>query len=271
MVLTPIAIHAAAVLTEAEAGVLAETTDFRFSLKTAASCAEAVEKIDAYAARIAENTANAAVSDEIKLVLENILVWEKYNYLYESDIKHPDLEPLIKTQYEKVKAWFKTHSGEPHSTWLYYTAGDILSCCMQFLPLTTAMSEGLTVKKYYDTALEQDPYMVFTLINIAQWYFYAPAISGGGKKKAHTALETARAVAKTVPEQFYATLLLSQVLFEEGEKRESAELLADADELYPGTYEARSFSALNGAGYSYFYYTLNREKVDKKLGAALKR
>ena len=36
--------------------------------------------------------------------------------------------------------------------------------CMQFLPLTTAMHEGLTIKKYYDDGLEQDPDFVFCLI-----------------------------------------------------------------------------------------------------------
>ena len=68
---------------------------------------------------------------------------------YESDINHPEIESIIKNQYKVVKTWFKEHKKQPQTKWIYSTSGNVLSSCMQFLPMGTAMNEGLNVKKYY--------------------------------------------------------------------------------------------------------------------------
>ncbi|MCI6481792.1 MAG: hypothetical protein SPE48_00370 [Treponema porcinum] len=258
-------VFAEPVLSDFDIKMMDDISEFRLSLGRSSTCAEAVAKIDEYQAAVNGENVSSRLSDEILLSVNNILVWEKYNYLYEENISHPDLEPLIKSQYEKVKLFFKEHKKEKHSKWLYTTSGDILSCCMQFLPLTTAMHEGLTIKKYYDDGLEQDPDFVFCLINIAQWYFYAPVINGGGHGKAVDTLEHSVNVSKSVPEIFYSKVLLSQALFEDKQYDACAALLSEADALYPGTRCVAFYRRINKIGHSYFDYTLNRKKVDKKL------
>lgn len=242
-----------------------DISDFRLSLSLSESCDEAVQKIDIYQENINSEEIASKLSDEILLSINNILVWEKYNYLYEKDIAHPDLEPLIKNQYEVVKKFFKDNKKDIHNKWLYTTSGDILSCCMQFLPLTTAMHEGLTIKKFYDDGLEQDPGFVFCLNNIAQWYFYAPTINGGGHNRAMETLEHSVNSAKTIPEIFYSKVLLSQSLFEDKQYDACLALLSEAESLYPGTRCVKFYKRINQVGHSYFDYTLNRKKVDKKL------
>ena len=73
-------------------------SEFRLSLGLSSTCAEAVSKIDEYHAIVNDADVSSQLSDEILLSINNIPVWEKYNYLYEEDIAHPDLEPLIKGQ-----------------------------------------------------------------------------------------------------------------------------------------------------------------------------
>lgn len=206
------------------------------------------------------------MDEEILLSANNILTWEKYNALYEINPKNKELEPFLTAQYKKIRAYFKSHKGETHNKWLYVTAGDILSSSLQYLPLSSAMNEGLTIKKYYDKALENDPEFVFCLINIAQWYFHAPVISGGGKGKAMKAFLNAEKSAKSEAELYYAKLFLSQSYFEDGKKEKAAELLAEAEKLLPDSRTVKFYRFLNENGYYYFEYPEHREKINAKLG-----
>jgi hypothetical protein len=254
-------------LTPDEQLLMDNITQFRMELGACSSSDEAVARIDAMQASLSDGTLCPEASEEIQLSVDNILVWEKYNYLYEKDIKHPDIKPLITAQYAKIKKYFKTHPGVTYNKWLYETAADTLSCCMQFLPFTTALSEGLNVKKYYDDALAQDPDMVFALINVAQWYYYAPVINGGGKKKTLDCLKKAVSVAKNKTELYYAKAMLSQMLFENSDKTGAASLLSEDASALPGSRYIAHLQKINDAGCSYFYYTLNRAKVDAKMNA----
>jgi len=253
-------------LTDFESKIMTEITDFRWRLallddfeKVAAACDEFSSYVNS--PEISEN-----LSEEILLSANNILTWEKYNALYELNPKNKELETFLTAQYRKIRAYFKAHKNEKHNKWLYVTAGDILSSSLQYLPLSTAMNEGLTIKKYYDKALENDPDFVFCLINIAQWYFHAPVISGGGKGKAMKAFLAAEKAAKSDAELYYAKLFLSQSYFEDGKKQKSAELLSEAENLLPGSRTVKFYRFLNENGYYYFEYPEHREKINAKLG-----
>ncbi len=258
-------------MTDDDEALMAELSLFRWRLGDMSlfpTCDSAVTEIQRFRSELDGRAMVTAFSPEILLSARNILAWEEYNYLYEKDIAHPALEPLIKAQYREVKKYFKAHKKEAHSKWLYTTAGDILSCCMQFLPIPTAMNEGLTIKRYYDCGVKADPDMVFCLINIAQWYFYAPVVNGGGKGKARRALEHAVDSARNDAELYYAKVLLSQVLFEEKKFERAAALLDEADSLLPNSRTVRNYRRINGIGHSYFDYTVNRRKIDAKLRRA---
>lgn len=253
-------------LTDFEAKVMAEITDFRWRLALIDDFEKVATSCDEFSSYINSPEVAPNLSEEILLSANNILTWEKYNALYEINPKNKELEPFLTAQYKKIRAYFKSHKAQEHNKWLYVTAGDILSSSLQYLPLSTAMNEGLTIKKYYDKALENDPDFVFCLINIAQWYFHAPVISGGGKGKAMKAFLAAEKAAETQAELYYAKLFLSQSYFEDGNKEKAAELLSEAENLLSGSRTVKFYRLLNENGYYYFEYPEHREKINAKLG-----
>ena len=101
-------VFAEPVLSDFDIKMMDDISEFRLSLGRSSTCAEAVAKIDEYQAAVNGENVSSRLSDEILLSVNNILVWEKYNYLYEENISHPDLEPLIKSQYEKVKLFLRS-------------------------------------------------------------------------------------------------------------------------------------------------------------------
>lgn len=243
-----------------------ELQNFRLSLSVLNDNKIAVKQIEEKYEKLVAN--QALYSEEYFLTVENILTWEKYNYLYEEDLKHPDLEPLITNQYRKIREYTGSHKQETYSEWFYETAADIVAQTLQFLSLSKIMSEGLTVKKYYDEALTINPNSAFALMNIAQWYYYAPGVSGGGKNKARRALEESVKNSVTVVEKFYTTAMLSQIYFDNGDKEKAAELLEQAEALCPGTAHLKKFRFINAKDCSYFSYVTDREKLEKKWGVA---
>lgn len=253
-------------LTDFESKIMAETTDFRWRLALLDDFEKVASSCDEFSSYVNSSEVAPNLSEEILLSANNILTWEKYNALYEINPKNKDLEPFLTAQYKKIRSYFKSHKNEEHNKWLYVTAGDILSSSLQYLPLSTAMNEGLTIKKYYDKALESDPDFVFCLINIAQWYFHAPVISGGGKGKAMKAFLNAEKSAKSQAELYYAKQFLSQAFFENGNKEKAAELLLEAENLLPGSRTVKFYRFLNENGYYYFEYPEHREKINAKLG-----
>lgn len=252
-------------MTDFEKSFMQEITEFRWRLALYDDFAEVAEKCDEFSKYVNSGEISSNLSEEILLSVNNILVWEKYNALYEINQEDSSLEEFLTAQYKKIRSYFKEHKNQEHSKWLYVTAGDILSSSLQYLPLGTAMNEGLTIKKYYDLALEEDSDFVFCLINIAQWYFHAPKISGGGKGKAMKAFLHAEKAAETDAEKYYAKLLLSQSFFEDGSKAEAKRLLDECETLLPGSRTVAFYKLLNKNGYCYFEYPQNRKKIDAKL------
>lgn len=242
-------------------------TDFRWKL---ASCEKSSSEIymecENLKAQYQNDFNEEKISNEVLLCIENILTWESFNYLYNEDNENcGNLKEMITSQYEKIRAYFKKTGNNGHSKWLYVTAGDILSSSLQYLSIKKAMQEGLTIKKYYDRALEEEPGFVFCLINIGQWYFHAPVVSGGGKGKAMDAFKKAETSAQTDVEKYYAKLYLSQSFYEDGKKARAAELLDECEQLLPGSSSVKLFKKLNENGYHYFEYPENRRKIDSKL------
>lgn len=240
--------------------------EFRLSLSVLNDNEAAVRKIEEKTEYF--NANKDKFSEEYFLTVENILTWEKYNYLFEQDIKHPALESLITGQYKKIREYSDSHKKETYSEWFYETAADVVAQTLQFLSLSKAMSEGLIVKKYYDETLEINPDSAFALMNIAQWYYYAPAISGGGKNKAKKALEQSVEKSLTKVEKFYTTAMLSQIYFDNGDKAKAAELLSLAESYCPGTAHVKKLQFINSKDVSYFVYVTDREKLEKKWGVA---
>lgn len=252
------------ILSETEQAAVQNIMEFRKNLALCSNPKEALERIETFKVSFYSDE-NKQLSEQARLICENFFVMERYNYLYEADIRHPELKNLITTQNKRNEEWFSNHTDEKTSSYLYCTAGDVISCCMQFMSVPKAMKQGLIIKKYYDSALEQDPDIVYCMMSMAQWYFHAPAIGGGSKKKAMEYFKKAAASAKTPAEIYYAKILLSQAVFDIGNTEECSALLSDADAVIPGGRYVAHLRNINSAGFSLFSYMLDREKIDEKL------
>lgn len=251
-------------LSEKEQQLLSQISEFRLHLEQTEEPLVCVDKINTYYKQLKTQDFYTSASDEIKLVIENIIVWEKYNYLYKQDINDKQIKDLILTQFKKNTTWFEKHPDETPNKWLYLTAADTISCSLQFLPLSQAMSDGLTVRKYYEAALLQDPEMSPTLMNLALWYFYAPAIAGGGNDKALDLFLKSIKAAKNDYEKFFSNIQLSQMYFELKQYDNCKKHLDIADSVFPINQSVKFMRKINDNNLSYFYYTLNRMKIEKK-------
>lgn len=248
-----------------EQKIIDKTLEFRMNIAAAETPSKAVEMIDSYTNNLSKDINYNNSSDEIKLVIQNMLVWEKYNYIYETNVDDPVLKELLVNQYNIITDWFKSHKDEKINKWLYCSAGDILSSGLRFFPMSTAMKEGLNVKKYYDMILEEDPNMTFALFNIAHWYFFAPGISGGSKKKALECFSKAVDCARNQSELYFAKVYYSQILYENEDFDGCQKQKDEAAKILPNSRYITLLNKVNDLGHSVFYYTLNKEKMDKLI------
>lgn len=250
-------------LSDLDLAQINDLQQLRMEMKAYDSVEEAVKKIDAYEENLLASPSYNELGDEAKLLLESIIVWERYNWLYELDPKSKDLEKIMVDLQKKLKDWVET--AEDISPWGYCVAADITSSTLQYLSMGDAMKEGLNVKKYYEEALEEDDDMCWALMNLAQWYFHAPGFAGGGKKKSLTYFEKAVSEAETDSEKFFSLVFLSQGLFENNRKDECKAVLAKLDTIVPNSTYVEFIKKLNEADFSLYYYVVNREKVEKEL------
>ncbi|MGP1587041.1 MAG: hypothetical protein ACTTHG_01720 [Treponemataceae bacterium] len=264
-------------LTIAEEELINNVQNFRLELYCVGSQKKSLEMIEEKFHQIEKIYDTHSISLQIQLVAENLLTIEKFNHILNRDSKSKLLEPLIMNQYKKNKDWFKNHQNQEYNQWLYCTAGDILSLSLSFLPLSTFMSEGVNVKKYYEKALSIDKDFCFCLANLAQWHQYAPVIAGGSKENAKKLMTRAQNSAHTPFEKCYVSIFMSQIEFENGNNETCIKLLNAAASIKPVTndfYLSKSYVQdknfyvdfirnLNFKGYSIYYYTVNKEQVEK--------
>ena len=241
----------------------------RMNLASSASPESALAKIESYAAEHFSENVLASFTDEEKLIFENFKILEQYNYMRQIPSMEGSLKSLIRTQYDKNDAYFSAHKNEAINKWLWCTAADMLSCNLSYATVGVIMHDGIAVKKYYQKALDEDPAMSYALTNIAQWYYFAPAIGGGSKTKAGEYFERAVRDARTDAETYFAKIFLSQFLFDDKAlEAESAKLLDEADALQRGGNYVAWIKKVNTAGYSLLQYNAKKmtpDDIEKKL------
>ena len=247
---------------------MANIFDFRMSLvclNKSDECIAMCDKKNSEMKSLFENDTKNLYSNDIRLAVENILMQEKFNYMYAKNSKDKNAENLLMAQYKNIKDYAENHPLEKQNKYLLVTSGDIISSSLQYMTLSKAMNEGMTIKKYYEAALLQDKEFSYCLANMGQWLYHAPAIAGGGKKIGLEYFYKADENAKSAYEIYYANLLISQVEFENKNTqayKSSFEKCATVSS--PNAY-VDFLSVINNAGYSLFYYILNKEKVEKEL------
>ncbi|MFC2478983.1 MAG: hypothetical protein ACFNQG_08145 [Treponema socranskii subsp. buccale] len=268
LTLPPASLFSEAISAEAQKEIDGFMT-LRMNLASSASPESALAKIETYAAEHFSENALASFTDEEKLIFENFKILEQYNYMRQIPSMEGSLKSLIRTQYDKNDAYFSAHKNDAINKWLWSTAADMLSCNLSYATVGVIMHDGIAVKKYYQKALEEDPAMSYALTNIAQWYYFAPAIGGGNRAKAGEYFERAVRDARTDAETYFAKIFLSQFLFDDKTREaESAKLLDEADALQSGGSYIAWIKKVNKAGYSLLQYNakkMTKSDIEKKL------
>ena len=239
--------------------------DARLSTRQCKTSDEAIAKLDAFKAELVKEGVLKNQNTEEELIIENLINVERYSYMYEKDMKSEKLKPFILAQYDKINDFKDSHTDYDFSPWFILSSGDVINSSMQFIPQATAIKQGLREKDEYDKVVKENPQMAFALINSALWYYFAPAIGGGSKTVAKEDFENALKYAKCNYEEFYSRVFLSQIYYDEGKKEVCKAMLDECDKILSDNVYIPFVRMLNDNGYSLLYYTINREKVDKKL------
>jgi hypothetical protein len=251
--------------TDYEMNIIEQIQEFRFSTRAMKSAEEAVSKIADYRKTLLTDEVRKNLSEEAELTADNLLILEQYNYMYEKEMKSPELEPFIKPQYEKIAAWDAEHPFDKANPYYILSSGDLTNSTMQFLPQGKAINLGLQEKKNYDMVVANYPKLAFGLINAALWYYFAPAIGGGSMTKAREYFSRASECASNNYEKFYAYVYYSQFLYEKNEMELCEKYLSMAEELLPDNRWTPFIRKMNAKSYSVLDYSNNRDKIEKKI------
>ncbi len=265
MAVSAVSVQAQTVYTGSEYALIQDVLSKRIELRKTSDIGQALSKVDSFLSSVHSGSAYGSASREVKIVVDNFLVYSKYNILYERNDKDAALKDLVVKQYRVVEAYREENKKAVFNPWFYLSSGDIVNSCMQFLSRGEAIKVGLQEKSDYDSLIKSNPRMSCALINAGLWYYFAPGIGGGSKSKAKDYFLKASQNASTSYERYYANIYLSQCLFE-GKKSEDCEkYLAMADAAAPGTSYVTFIKKLNASGYSLFDYISNKAKLDAKL------
>ncbi len=253
-------------LSDSETTVIHKVLNARLQTRLYSNNDDAISFMKSYRQSIENDAAYKACGEEAQFVVQNMLIIEQYNYMYQKDMKSEELKPLILEQYEKIDSFQNNNAGKSFSPWFYFSSGDVINSSMQFIPQSTAIKLGLKEKDEYDNAVKANPKISFGYINKGLWYYFAPGIGGGSKTVGKNDFLKAVENAVCDYEKFYARIYYSQALYDEGKKSECSALLSECEKILPKNVYTPFIKKLNDNGYSLFDYTINREKIDKKLG-----
>lgn len=240
-----------------------EFMNLRMKLSIYETPEEAIEKIHEYDNE--HKDIIATFSEQEQLIYEDFVLLELYNYLREDKKNDDYLKEALLKQAQKNDAYFDNHDASEIDEWLYVISADTYSCYMSFNPISGALKYGMKLKKYYEECLKINPENSYCLTHLAQWYYWAPGISGGSYSKAGKNFEKAVECARNASERYYAYIFLSQFLYERKQKDKCEEILAKALEEEPESKYAKLLQDVNKQGYSLFTYSEKQAREDGRV------
>ncbi|MBQ7537649.1 MAG: hypothetical protein IJT42_01620, partial [Treponema sp.] len=194
----------AAEFTQEENQAIQDILSFRLSLRSYSTNDEVIEKVRSYRQEKLSSIEN--FSEEARLVCLNMLATAEYNAFYAKDMQAPEMEGILRPQYEKIREFQEKTPAEEQNPWFVFTSADIINSMMQFLKQGEAISLGLKEKKEYAIAMAAQPEHAFGNMLSGYWYYYAPGIGGGSKKKARLFFANALEYAANDYERFYGNI-----------------------------------------------------------------
>lgn len=253
-------------LTSEEEGLFKDILEIRLQSRTFSDGQKASEFIEENYNKIKNSQQYKNLSEELVITVDNLFINANYNALYEFNPNDPKLKTIMVDQYYIIDRFRSLHQKDTFNKYFYVSSGDLINSTMQFLQQTHAIKLGLQEKADYDSLLEREPTFSFGYLNAALWYYYAPSIGGGSKKKAREYFIKATVNAKTNFEKYYSNIFLSQIYYEAKDTANYERCLVAAESALLGTRYISFIKMLNEKNISLMYYTNNREKVEKKLG-----
>ena len=248
-----------------ENALIQKIFDFRLRLRTLDTEDECIEKIIEYRNSLSDEM--KTFSEEAQITCTNMLSTAQYNCEYAKDMKSPNMEKILRPQYEKIIQFTRADKAADPNPWFILTSADILNSMMQFLPQSESIKIGLQEKKDYADVIKKNPTMSFAYTLSGWWYYYAPAIGGGSKKLSKDFFISALKYAKSDYDKFYGNINLAQFYFEEKNTAECERLMEEAEKILSGTRYVKFLKSINAIGYSLFDYNMNsrRDKINQKL------
>lgn len=204
-----------------------------------------------------------SLSPQEQLVMENFFVMEKYNYLYEKPEQKKNQQEILGRQLKKIETYVQKNSADNLHEYFLVTWGDVTSCYMGF-SLSDVIKYGTTVRPRYEEALEKNPNLSYGLTNLGQWYYFAPKITGGSKKKSLQLFQKAKQNSVSPAENYFADIFLSQLLFENKEYGQCNELLEDAEKICDGSWYLKRIRDANDRGLSLFEYNRKKSSLNEE-------
>ena len=253
-------------VSEETASLVDSFFDLRMNLSlidgdTEPGMAEILAAIDDFAARNSEKI--AALSEQDRIVIDNFIIMERYNYLYGKEGQAKMLREMLGAQREKCESFAKSAGDDALSSYFFCTWADITSCYMVF-SISDVLKYATGIEPLYKKALQKYPDFSYILTNIGQYYYFAPKIAGGSKKKTLEFFEQARALAITDAQKYFADIFLSQLLYERKEFARCEELLSEAESFCHGSYYIAKIRRANENGLSLYQYNRKKSSLDEK-------
>lgn len=202
----------------------------------------------------------ASLPEDEQLVIENLLIMERYNCIGGFPGEKKEERKTFGDQRKKIEKFVKSAGSENINKYLCLTYGDIISYYMSF-SLGDVIRYGLSVKPQYEKSLQKDEKFSPGMINMGKWYYHVPGLFGGSKTKTAQLFAQAVDCAKTEPELYFALIDYSQILFEQGEKEESARILQRAFEIAPDSTYLQLIADQNAQNISLYEYNKKHTSI----------
>lgn len=248
-----------------EKSLLAEIYDMRARSRQEPDYLASQKFLEVYHQKILGDDIQSKISDEAKLIFDNLLTLERWQYLWETDPQMPGLKEMIWTQYERIMEWNAAHPFSEQNAYLKLSSFDLINSTMQYMPRGQMIKLGFQEKKVYDELLVSDPDNCIVCLNAGQFYYNVSEVLSGAKPKAKGIYQRAIQVASNNFEKYFANIFMAQMLLEEKDMEGYGNCLAAAEAAIPGTPYMEFVKAVNAKGCTLYEYALHPIKIKQKV------
>ena len=248
-----------------EKSLLAEIYDMRARSRQEPDYLASQKFLEAYHQKILGDDIQSKISDEAKLVFDNLLTLERWQYLWETDPQMNGLREMIWKQYERIMDWNAAHPFSEQNAYLKLSSFDLINSTMQYMPRGQMIKLGFQEKKVYDELLVSEPDNCVVCLNAGQFYYNVSEVLSGAKPKAKRIYERAVAIASNNFEKYFANIFIAQMQLEEKDMDAYSKSLEAAEAAIPGTPYMEFVKAVNAKGCTLYEYALHPIKIKQKV------